>query len=224
MKENIQFRFEDVSFAFPESHPTLLHASLELERGSFVLIGGPSGSGKSTMLRLFNRLLEPQYGAIYYEGKALDEYSPMTLRREVVTVGQIPTLVPGNVRDNLLLPFAFRANSGLTKPDDTKLLHWMERLLLRGVKLTDKASSLSVGQRQRLCLIRTLLLEPKVMLMDEPTSALDPESRQIVEKTAEGLCREQGTTIIMVTHLLFELEKIRPMLLHLEGGKLECRS
>ncbi|MFK4763847.1 ATP-binding cassette domain-containing protein [Desulfobaculum sp. SPO524] len=223
MPEHPVFSFESVTFTHPGNGPCLSGASLDIPRGAFVLVGGPSGSGKSTMLRLMNRLLEPEAGRILYRGKPLDSYAPPRLRREVATVGQVPALVPGTVRENLLLPFSFKVNTELYPPRDEELEGWLSRMLLDGVRLEAKVSGLSVGQRQRLCLIRTMLLGPRVILMDEPTSALDPESREVVERTAEDLCADGRVTVIMVTHLDVAPTRISPMRLYLKDGQLEVR-
>ena len=122
------------------------------------------------------------------------------LRRRIGYIQQTPVLVEGNVRQNLQLPYGFAANRDQALPTDDELRGWLDRLALSRVVLEDKAQSLSVGQKQRLCIIRSLLLRPDLLLMDEPTSALDRESREIVEEMTESQNR-QGMTILMVTHL-----------------------
>lgn len=173
------------------------------------------------MLRLMNRLLEPNSGRILYRGKPLDEYDAPRLRREVATVGQVPTLISGTVRDNLLLPFSFKANADLDKPTDSMLRDWLSRMLLGNITLDAKTSGLSVGQKQRVCLIRTMLLGPRVLLMDEPTSALDPESREVVENTAESLSADANVTIIMVSHFDVQPKRVKPVLFSLKNAVLE---
>ncbi|NJB68316.1 putative ABC transport system ATP-binding protein [Desulfobaculum xiamenense] len=221
MSTTSAFTFEDVSFSHPGNGPCLAQARLTIPEGAFALVGGPSGAGKSTLLRLMNRLLEPDSGRILYRGRPLAEYDPPRLRREVATVGQEPTLVSGTVRDNLLLPYTFRVNADLVRPGDDTLEAWLARLLLDGVTLSSRASALSVGQRQRLCLIRTLLPAPRVLLMDEPTSALDAESREVVERAAEDLCADDGVTVVMVSHVEMRFSRVSPMRLHLAAGRLE---
>jgi len=190
--------FDNVSYSWPDGKG-LRDVQLGVPAGAFVRIVGPSGSGKSTLLRLASRLEEPASGVIRFDGKPLGDYSPPLLRRRIGYVQQTPVVVEGSVRQNLLLPYQFAANREHTLPTDDQLRSWLGRLALAGVDLEDKARSLSVGQKQRLCIIRSLLLAPELLLMDEPTSALDRESREIVEKITETQNR-QGMTILLVTH------------------------
>ena len=196
MKSIIEF--DKVSYTWPGGHG-LRDVQLTVPAGAFVKIIGPSGSGKSTLLRLASRLEEPSSGVIRFLGTPLGDYSPPLLRRRIGYIQQTPVVVEGNVRQNLQLPYGFAANREEAVPADNELRHWLDKLVLSGITLEDKARSLSVGQKQRLCIIRSLLLRPDLLLMDEPTSALDHESRQIVEEMTETLNRD-GMTILMVTH------------------------
>ncbi|QGY39076.1 ATP-binding cassette domain-containing protein [Pseudodesulfovibrio cashew] len=188
-----------VSFAY-EGGPVILEdASLHIEAGTYSLVRGPSGAGKSTLLRLLCRLEEPQSGAILFQGRSVEELAPADLRRAVAYVQQMPTLLRGTVRENLLLPFSFKANEALTPPGDEAILERLRDFLLDGVTPETRADTLSVGQSQRLCLIRSLLLAPEVILMDEPTASLDAESARVVlDKTAE--LNAAGMTVIMISH------------------------
>ena len=122
------------------------------------------------------------------------------------------------MRDNLLLPFLYAANRNLERPEDD-LLRWrLDSLLLQDVALDDMADELSVGQKQRVCLIRSLLLSPRALLLDEPTSALDPESARIVLDTAAEMNRED-VTVVLVTHDERHLAKnIQVLALDGKGG------
>ncbi|WP_353118565.1 ATP-binding cassette domain-containing protein [Nitratidesulfovibrio sp.] len=179
--------------------PGLAHVNLAVHPGDFVMLTGPSGAGKSTLLRLAVRLEEADAGVVRCGGRPVADIPPAELRRALGFVQQTPTVGAGTVRDNLLLPFTFAANKGLTPPDDAELAGWLARFRLAGVGLDAVAASLSVGQRQRVCIIRTMLLRPAALLMDEPTSALDQESSAVVEALTEEL-NEDGVTVLMVTH------------------------
>ncbi len=98
---------------------------------------------------------------------------------------------------------------------------WMETFLLEGVKLSDDAMKLSVGQKQRIALIRTLLVSPKILLCDEPTSALDQQSKEIVEDSLERLNVEHGISIVLVTHLDFTLSRANSRRFLLQPDRLE---
>lgn len=221
MSDDAVVEFSGVSFAFDPGRPLFRRLSLKLARGAFYIVTGPSGSGKSTLLRLINRLEEPSEGTVRFNGRRLPEYPPPELRRSILFIQQTPVVIDGNVRENLMLPFSFKHNRGLVKPEDTDLRLHLKEMLLGDVRLEDSARNLSVGQMQRLCLIRGLLLSPEMLLLDEPVSALDEESARIVEARAESLCAEAGLTVVMVSHRQFDAAKIEPVMLRIAAGGVE---
>lgn len=192
-------QLDGVSFAYPGAAPLLERTDLGIKAGEYLLVRGPSGAGKSTLLRLLCRLEEPTEGSLHYQGIPYAAMPPTELRRKTAYVQQTPTLTQGTVRRNMLLPFSFKSNAALRPPDDSALTDLLSEFLLQDVALEQEATSLSVGQAQRLCLIRSLALSPQVLLMDEPTSALDPESAAVVLDSARRL-RKRGVTIVMVSH------------------------
>ena len=217
---DIILEFKDVSFAYTESKPLFKEMSISFEKARFYIIKGASGCGKSTFLRLINRLEEPFLGEIHFKGRPVTGYDPPLLRRSILYVQQVPQVVDLSVRDNLLLPFSFQGNKNIPRPDDQRMQSLMERMLLRDVNLDESAKTLSTGQQQRICLIRGLLLAPDVVLLDEPTSALDADSCLMVQEMAENLCREQGITVLMVSHRGPEMCSLDPVLMMIEKGKI----
>ena len=192
--------FSGVTFGFPEQATLFTNLSLSIQKGAFYLIKGPSGAGKTTFLRLINRLEEPVSGIIRFKGKPLDAYPPPQLRHSLLLIQQTPTVVDGSVEENLLLPFSFKNNSHLKRPRREKIEHLLAEVHLQDVRMNDHAMTLSVGQIQRLCLVRGLLLSPEILLLDEPTSALDRESAFAVTTLLERLNVESGLTVLAVTH------------------------
>lgn len=194
--------YDNVTFAWPGTNGQLgssLHdINLAVNKGDFLLITGPSGAGKSTLLRLAVWLEEPQKGQLLFKGKPYKDFLPHVLRQNMGFVQQLPVLLPGSIRDNFSLPFEFAANKGLKKPNNEKMQNMLAGFGLE-VPLDTEANTLSVGQQQRVCIIRTLLQDPTLLLLDEPTSALDPHSRVLVEQYMEGL-NERGVTILLVSH------------------------
>ena len=198
-KADAVLALDKVSFAYPGGPAVLEDASLAIEAGAFVVVRGPSGAGKSTLLRLLCRLEEPDLGRILFNGTPADAMPPPVLRRSVAYVQQMPTLLPGTVGDNLRLPFAYRANSDLTPPSDRDIQARLDELLLDGLTPDTAADRLSVGQAQRVCLIRSLLLDPGAVLLDEPTASLDAESARVVLDRTATLSRT-GVTVVMISH------------------------
>jgi putative ABC transport system ATP-binding protein len=174
-------------------------------------VAGPSGSGKSTLLRLLNRLADPGSGVVRYQGRDVRDYDPLTLRREVSLVPQLPAPLEGTVADNVLY------GVGLVGGDAD-----VPRLLeLSGLapSFADRdTSQLSVGEQQRVMLARALALDPNVLLLDEPTSALDEVARDAVEATLLRLREELDLSYVLVTHDLDQAARLADWVLRLELG------
>jgi len=174
---------------------------------------GPSGSGKSTLLRLLNRLADPDRGQIDYRGRPLAEYEPLSLRREVSLVPQLPALLEGSVESNI----RYAAQLAGKKPDPA------HSLLLAGLDpefAGRDVAGLSVGERQRAMLARALAQGPRALLLDEPTSALDPDARDAIEATLAGLRRELDLSIVLVTHDPGQARRLGDWVVRLEAGRV----
>ncbi|MDD2605205.1 MAG: ABC transporter ATP-binding protein [Desulfobacteraceae bacterium] len=193
--------FDAVSFTYPgRTAPVLEDLSFEVVAGRFVSVEGPSGSGKSTLLRLACRLEAPDAGVVRFAGQPVDAMPRGLLRRRVSYVQQTPALLADSVRANLRLAFGLRVNRYLEAPGDGRLRQGLDEFLLEKISLDQPARELSVGQKQRLCLLRAMLLAPEVLLLDEPTAALDRDNARRVLEIVKGLNRHQGVTIVMVSH------------------------
>lgn len=212
-------KLQGVSFAFKDGKTLFSGVTAAIAEESFTLVRGPSGSGKTTLLRIFCRLEEPSAGTLFLDERPYEHWPAEELRRQVHYMQQTPTVLPGDVRSNLLAAFSFKANAGLEKPNDAEMAAGMARLMLGDVDLDRQAQTLSVGQRQRICLLRALLLQPRVLLMDEPTSALDDQSRLVVEETAEAFSLEPGKAVVMISHHEFKPKRVQPRVLAVGHGE-----
>lgn len=172
---------------------------ITLLRGETVALCGPSGCGKTSLLRAVSGLDEAASGTVTLAGASPEETGWPAFRRRVVLVDQRPVLLPGSVRDNLMVPFTYRSAGGTAFPerDASDLL---DAFGVFGERMAQEARTLSQGQQQRVCLARAFLLKPDVLLLDEPTSALDPEAVQSVERTLAGETRKRGLSALVVTH------------------------
>lgn len=173
--------------------------SLDMDPGDLVAVSGPSGCGKTTLLRTVVGLIDAAEGEILLGGKEPAAYGWPAYRRKVVLVAQQPALIDGTVNDNLRRPFSYRTSYGCAFPE-IRARTLMERLGLGADRLMQEAGSLSLGQRQRVSLIRALLLDPLVVCLDEPTSALDPDSVAAVQDAISEEGRAHGLAALIVTH------------------------
>ena len=217
----MRLEIKNLSLRYGTKPPLFERVNLTVDSGDFILIHGPSGSGKSSLLRLPSRLQEPASGEILLDGLSVRRHNVTELRRTVGYVQQTPEMAVGAVRSNLTLSFTFRAAREKRLPDENRLRTLLDDFLLQDVDLDDDAETLSVGQKQRIALIRTLLSEPRFLLCDEPTSALDPESKSVVETWLERLALEQNIGIVQVTHLDFRPDRVGARRYRLDGDLRE---
>ena len=190
----------------------------EIAKGEKVVIVGPSGSGKSTFLRCLNLLEGPTKGQIWFEGQEITDpkCDINKLRQKMGMVFQHFNLFPHlTVAENITLA---PIKLGLQKPEEAKeaALKLLER-----IGLSDKADAyppqLSGGQKQRIAIVRSLAMNPDVMLFDEPTSALDPEMVGEVLELMKELARE-GMTMVVVTHEMGFAREVGTRVLFMDGG------
>lgn len=169
--------------------------SLAVNEGDYLTIVGPSGSGKSTLLKLCSDLISPTLGSITYNGRNLTAIDPESYRKEVGYCFQRPYLFAKTVRRNILFPYDIRG----MKPDMERIKLLFDLLHMPMEYFERHNDELSGGEMQRICLIRSLIFEPKVLLLDEVTSALDSVNAAIVEQVIDELYKN-GITIVSITH------------------------
>lgn len=191
-----------------------------IEKGEKVVVVGPSGSGKSTFLRCLNLLEEPTSGEIWFEGQKITDpnCNINLLRQKMGMVFQHFNLFPHlTIRQNITLaPVSLKLKT--QQEADARALQLLER-----VGLADKADAypvqLSGGQQQRIAIVRSLAMEPDVMLFDEPTSALDPEMVGEVLQVMKQLA-EEGMTMIVVTHEMGFAREVATRVLFMDDGQV----
>ena len=199
----------------------ILHdISVEIRSGEIVIVTGPSGSGKTTMLTLIGALRSAQEGSVRVLGQELRGASPRTLeavRRDVGYIFQAHNLLDAlTATQNVMLSLLL---DRVGKRDARKRAEeWLHAVGL-GDRLEHHPSQLSGGQRQRVAIARALAGSPRVVLADEPTASLDKQSgREVVDRMQE-LARQQGVTVLLVTHDNRILD-IADRIVHLEDGRL----
>ena len=174
----------------------LTYDSVRIEKGKINFIVGESGSGKSTFLKLLNHSISPASGELLYNSKAIEEYDPIALRREVSLVSQEPFLLDESILDNFKTFYSLR-QLPMPKKD---YINYITELCSVNVPLDQNASTLSGGERQRVYISIFLSLCPKVILLDEPTSALDEKNSRKIMKNITNFCKEKNIDIVIVSH------------------------
>ncbi|MBN1933769.1 MAG: phosphate ABC transporter ATP-binding protein [Anaerolineae bacterium] len=178
--------------------------SLDIYRGEILALVGPSGAGKSTLLRLLNFVESPTAGCIRFLDADLDGGAvPLALRRRVTTVFQRPILLDRSVEANVRYGLRLRGQSnGGRQVSDA-----LNQVGMIGLA-RQRARTLSGGEMQRVSLARAMVLQPDVLLLDEPTANLDPYNVGLIEEIIGTLNRERGTTLVLVTHNVFQARRL----------------
>jgi putative ABC transport system ATP-binding protein len=172
---------------------------------------GPSGSGKSTALRLCNRLDVPTSGQVLFCGEDIAGLDPLSLRRQVGMCFQRPTPFPGTVADNL--------RAADSDASDDRMRDTLARVALTGSWLNRDATALSGGEAQRVCLARTLMAQPRVLLLDEPTSAVDAAAARVIEGAVRRMADDSGIAVLWVSHDLAQVERLADRVFTIERGR-----
>jgi putative ABC transport system ATP-binding protein len=191
----------DVVMSFGQT-PALRGASVSAAAGEVLAVMGPSGSGKSTLLHCLAGILTPDSGEVYFAGRRIDtvrEQERSALRRDHFGfVFQFGQLVPEmTAEENVALPLLL-GGAGRGQALATARA-WFERLDLDGLEQR-RSGELAGGQAQRVALARALVTGPDVIFADEPTGSLDSLSGELVMDLLVAAAREQGTTVVLVTH------------------------
>ena len=184
------------------STPALRGADIEVAAGEIVAVMGPSGSGKSTLLHCLAGILTPDAGEVWFDGRRLDRLGDRArtqLRRQrfgfVFQFGQLVPELPAV--ENVALPLLLDGRSrgeALAEAGP-----WFERLRLDGLE-ERRPGQLSGGEAQRVALARALVTQPDVIFADEPTGSLDSLAGELVMDLLVDAARDQGTTVVVVTH------------------------
>ena len=226
MENHMKIRIEELNLNIGRTR-ILKDINVEIPKHKITVILGPSGCGKTTLLKSMNRLTD-LYPDMRVSGKILIDGEDILhssrdvtqIRKRMGLLSQRPYPLPMNIHKNIAYGLKI---SGRRKRCflDKRIEHYLKQASLwEEVKdrLREPASSLSIGQQQRLCLARGLAVDPDILLADEPTSALDPISSQEIEKKFMEL--KKGYTIVLVTHILRQAIRLADYVIFMYLGEV----
>ncbi len=214
--------FENVSFSFaPGTPPVLSNIDLHVPAGTFIGIVGQSGSGKSTLMKLLPRLYSPDSGRILIDRYDIDKVELYSLRRQVGIIPQDPLLFSGTISDNISLTNPDASSDAIVHAAKIAAAHEFIMTLPSGYStpVGERGASLSGGQRQRIAIARSLLSNPRLLVMDEATSALDYDTeRQVCDNLQEAM---KGCTVFVITHRLNTIKRADRIVFMHQGSIVE---
>ncbi len=191
--------------------------SFTVQKKEIIALLGPSGSGKSSLLKSINMLNTPSCGQIKYHNNDIQEISPMALRKKIGYVLQKPTLFGNDVMENLKYPCELHQ-----KVFDINLVEfYLKKVNLKPDILEKKPNELSGGEQQRISLVRTLLLEPEMILLDEVTSALDEDNTLLIEELIKNENENNELTVIFISHNNEQAKRLAQKVIYMEEGVIK---
>ena len=196
---------------------------LEIKRGKITAVIGPSGSGKSTLLSMINGLESPSEGCIEFAGESASPSAGYSISaiRKMAMVFQRPVMFNSSVYANIAYGLEVRKKDlSLDKKYISEKVALAAKLTGLESKLRQKAVTLSGGEAGRVSVARAIVTEPELLLLDEPTASLDPQNISVIEDMIREANRSYGTSVIIVTHNMFQARRIADVVIFLLDGKV----
>lgn len=187
--------------------------------GMSILIG-PSGAGKSSLLRCMNRLYEDWQGKVLIQGHDVRQWDggADALRQNLGLICQKPSVFPCSIRENVLFGLPRKLRKAVSSEHIEKYLRQAALFDEVANRLHDSATTLSIGQQQRLCLARALALSPSLLMLDEPAASLDPKSKQLIEESLLALA--ESMPVLCVTHDIEQARRLDGQVIFMCDGRI----
>jgi len=214
-----EIELRHIAFRHPDSGFGLTDFSLNIKAGEKVAIVGPSGSGKTTLLNLMMRFFDPDSGTVLLDGIDLRQLSSKALRSTVALVDQDPLLFKGTVAANLAYGVPNSTPDQIVEAARAANIHDFIAALPQAYQseVGERGVTVSGGEKQRLCLARAILVNPKVLLLDEATSALDSASEQLIQDSLDRNLKDK--TAVIVAHRLSTVRHVDRIIV-LDAGRI----
>jgi ATP-binding cassette, subfamily B, multidrug efflux pump len=213
-------QFSNVQFAYTEGQPVLKNISFSIRAGETLALVGHTGSGKTSIISLLNRLYHIQSGTITIDGVNINDYSMAALRSGIGVVLQDVFLFSGSVQDNITLRNEAISPQAVVEAAKLIGIHDFIMQLPGGYQynVMERGATLSLGQRQLLSFVRTLLYNPAILILDEATSSVDTESEQLIQNAIDKLIADR--TSIVIAHRLSTIRKADKIMV-LDKGEIK---
>ncbi|MBB17750.1 ABC transporter ATP-binding protein [Candidatus Poribacteria bacterium] len=215
-------RFENVAFHYEPENPVLHNISFDVKPDMMVALVGPSGCGKSTIANLIARFYDPTKGAIYIDDHDLRQITLKSLRNQIGIVLQDNFLFQGSVAENIQFGRLDATETEIVEASLAANAHQFVVEELQGgyeAEVGERGMRLSGGQKQRISIARTILRNPRILILDEATSDLDSESESLIQEALDRLMT--GRTTFVIAHRLSTILKADIILVMKDGGILE---
>lgn len=199
--------FENISFAYPDQPDVtvLENVSFSVKSGQTIALVGPTGAGKTTIVNLLVRFYDPVHGTVKIDNQDVSKCTLSSLRRSVGVMTQEPFLFSGTIRENLMYGNEDVPNAKMTDACIRLGLEDFINMQPNGYDTEVSQSTMSQGQKQLIALARTLIADPKILILDEATSSIDTRTEQLVQKGMAVLM--EGRTSFVVAHRLSTIAK-----------------
>ena len=216
VKGSLEFR--DVTFGYDSDKPVIHNLCIQIDPGETVAIVGATGSGKSTLVNLLERMYDPDSGRILLDGNDLRELDPEWLRNAVGLVMQEIYLIPGTIKENILLD-SVMGEQNLAAILQLAQLHELIDRLPQGIhtKIGEGNLDLSAGERQLLAMARVMVRNPEILVLDEATANVDSETEILVERAIEATLSQR--TSIVIAHRLSTIRRA-DRIIFMDSGKI----
>jgi ATP-binding cassette subfamily B protein len=212
-------RFDDVSFGYDAISPVLSHIDIEAKPGQVVALMGPTGSGKTTVVNLMPRFYDATGGHITIDGTDIRDMTLSSLRRAIGTVQQDVFLFSATIRDNIAYGAVDATQEQIETAAKAAHIHDFIANLEEGYDtwVGERGITLSGGQKQRVAMARTLLMDPRILILDDSTSSVDTQTEYLIQQTLAGLM-EGRTTFVIAQRL--RTVKMADQILVLQDGEI----
>ncbi len=211
--------FDNVSFSYARPHNVLRDVSFEIEPGQVLALLGPTGSGKSSIINMIPRFYDPTEGRILLDGHDIREATLHSLRSQIGIVLQESTLFATTIRENIAFGRQEATEEEIVEAAQAAQAHEFIETFPDGydTKVGERGATLSGGQRQRVAIARTLLTDPRILILDDATSSVDTQTEHLIQVALANLMK--GRTSVIIAQRLSTV-RLADQILMLERGQI----